>query len=191
MIIQSNGVSVQLRGLQPSLPAFSLIEVQLMSDNVEEFEDTKVLVQISQLLQTFSDLFQEPTELPPSRSCDHSIPLIQGAQPVNIRPYRFSPAMKTEIEIQVQDMLSKGIIQSSQSAFSSPVLLVKKKDKSLCFCVDYRHLNALTVKCKYPVHVIDVLLDELLGFQAWISELGLTKYCSKQEKNIRQHFRLI
>jgi hypothetical protein len=71
--------------------------------------------------------------------------------------------MKTEIEIQVQDMLSKGIIQSSQSAFSSPVLLVKKKDKSLCFCVDYRHLNALIVKCKYPVLVIDVLLDELHG----------------------------
>jgi hypothetical protein len=91
---------------------------------------------------------------------------------VNIRPYRFSPAMKNEIEQQIQDMLSKGLIQHSQSAFSSPVLLVKKKDKPWRFCVDYRHLNALTVKCTYPVPVIDELLDELHG-ASWFSSLDL------------------
>jgi hypothetical protein len=117
-------------------------------------------------------LFQEPTELPPSRACDHTIPLIPGAHPVNIRPYIFSPAMKNEIEQQIQEMLSKGIIQHSQSAFSSPVLLVKKKDKSWCFCIDYRHLNDLTVKCKYPVPVIDELLDEHHG-ASWFSSLDL------------------
>jgi hypothetical protein len=165
-------VSVQLHGLQPSLPAFSLIEVQLLSDVDATPGDTQPPVQITQLLQSFSELFQEPTDLPPRRACDHSIPLIPGAQPVNIRPYRFSPAMKNEIEQQIQDMLSKGLIQHSQSAFSSSVLLVKKKDKSWRFCVDYRHLNALTVKCKYPVPVIDELLDELHG-ALWFSSLDL------------------
>jgi hypothetical protein len=105
----------------------------------------------------------EPSDLPPSRACNHTIPLVAGAQPVNIRSYRFSPAMKNEIEAQIKDMLSKGIIQHSDSAFSSPVLLVKKKDMTWRFCVDYRHLNALTIKCKYPVPIIDELLDELHG----------------------------
>jgi hypothetical protein len=86
--------------------------------------------QVQELLKSYAELFEEPMELPPSRSYNHSIPLVQGAQPVNIRPYRFSPEMKNEIELQVKDMLTKGIIQHSQIAFSSPVLLVKKKDKT-------------------------------------------------------------
>jgi hypothetical protein len=111
-------------------------------------------------------------DLPPDRSCNHSIPLIQGAQPVNIRPYRFSPAMKDEIEAQVREMLSKGIIQHSQSAFFSPMLLIKKKGKTWHFCVDYRHLNAMTVKFKYPVPIIDELLNELSG-ASWFFSLDL------------------
>lgn len=82
------------------------------------------------LIDQIASLFQEPTELPPSRACDHDIPLIPGARPVNIRPYRYPPALKDEIEKQVSEMLSKGIIQPSTSLFSSPVLLVKKKDGS-------------------------------------------------------------
>ena len=62
------------------------------------------------MLQEFDAIFQEPTELPPPRSCDHSIPLIEGANPVFIRPYRYAPILKTEIERQVTDMLQHGII---------------------------------------------------------------------------------
>jgi hypothetical protein len=99
--------------------------------------------------------------LPPSRSCDHIIPLVAGAQPVSVRPYRFSSIMKDEVEKQVHDMLKQGIIQHNRSPFSSPVLFVSKKDKSWRFCIDFRHLNALTVKSKYLVPVIEELLDEL------------------------------
>lgn len=82
--------------------------------------------------------------------------------PVNVRPYRYTPAQKNEIETQVEEMLSKGIIQPSSSPFSSPVLLVKKKDGSWRFCVDYRHLNAITVKNKYHLPIIDELLSSMV-----------------------------
>ena len=89
---------------------------------------------------------------------------------MNIRPYRYSPQQKDEIEKQVRDMLHKGLIQHNVSSFASPVLLIKKKDGSWCFCVDYRHLNAITVKNKHPLPIVDELLDELAGAQ-WFSKL--------------------
>jgi hypothetical protein len=79
MILQSNGISVQLHGLQPSVSAFSLIKVQLLSDVDLEPADSQQLVQITQLLYSYNELFQEPTDLPPSRACGNTIPLILGA----------------------------------------------------------------------------------------------------------------
>jgi len=97
---------------------------------------------------------------------------LPGAQPFYIIPYRYPPALKDEIERQVEEMLTQGLIQPSTSLFSSPVLLVKKKDNSYRFCVDFQKLNSLTVKSKYPVPVIDQLLDELHQ-ASWFSKLDL------------------
>lgn len=127
---------------------------------------------ISNLLSQFSPVFSTPSTLPPVRTCDHSIPLIQGATLVNIRPYRYPPSLKDEIERQVTEMLKAGIIRPSASEFCSPVLLVRKKDGSFRFCVDYRYLNALTLKWKFPIPVFDQSMDELAG-ASWFSTLDL------------------
>lgn len=83
--------------------------------------------EIQDVLSDFGDLFQKPTELPPSRVYDHSISLLPNTVPVNCRPYRYSPDQKTEIERQVAEMLNSGMVVPSLSPFASPVLLVKKK----------------------------------------------------------------
>lgn len=128
--------------------------------------------EIQSVVDSFSGLFADPTGLPPSRPCNHSIPLIPGAQPVFTRPYRYPPALKDEIERQVSAMLTQGTIQPSASPFSSLVLLVKKKDGSYRFCVDFRNLNAITAKSKFPVPVFDQLMDEL-AHSSWFSLLDL------------------
>lgn len=91
---------------------------------------------------------------------------------MNIRPYRY-PAMKKEIiEGLIDEMLAKGTIQYSSSPFASLVVLVKKKDGGWCMCVDYRALNKLTIKNRYPIPLIEDLVDEL-GRAAVLSQLGL------------------
>lgn len=128
-----------------------------------ETEEHIIPSEMQPLLEEFAELFATPQALPPRRAADHRIPLVAGAQPVKVRPYRYTPQQKTEIEKQVKEMLRNGIIQHSVSPFASPVLLVRKKDGSWRFCVDYHHLNALTIKNKHPMPVIDELLDELAG----------------------------
>lgn len=96
-----------------------------------------------------------PSELPLVCSCDHTIPLVQGARPINIRPYHYPPVLKDEIEPQVAQMIKQGLIQPSTSSFASPVLLVKKKDGTWRFSVYYHYLNDLTMKSKFPIPVFD------------------------------------
>ena len=82
---------------------------------------------IQAILDDHKAIFQDPQTLPPQRCYDHYIPLIPGALPVHVRPYRYLPAVKTEIERQITDVLQSGIIQPSNSPFSSSVLLVGKR----------------------------------------------------------------
>lgn len=116
------------------------------------------------LLSSFADIFAEPNELPPFREgFDHQIPLAIGSNPVNQRPYRYNSMQKDVIDKMVRDMLDQGIIQYSSSPYASPIVLVKKKDGSWRLCVDYRGLNKQTIKDKYPIPLLEDLLDELGG----------------------------
>ena len=118
---------------------------------------------LEHLLDSFGDVFVEPSGLPPPRSRDHPIILKPSAAPVAVRPYRYPAAHKDELERQCNSMIAQGIVRRSNSAFSSPALLVKKADGAWRFCIDYRALNALTVKDAFPIPVVEELLDELKG----------------------------
>ncbi|KAM3243961.1 hypothetical protein ACQJBY_055715 [Aegilops geniculata] len=113
------------------------------------------------IIAEFEGVFAEPSGVPPPRSRDHGITLLPGSAPVAVRPYHYPAAHKDELERQCAAMLAQGIIRASSSAFSSPVLLVRKPDGSWRFCIDYRALNAITVKNAFPIPVVDELLDEL------------------------------
>jgi hypothetical protein len=89
---------------------------------------------------------------------------------VNARPYHYSPLHKDEIERQVREMLQQGLISTSTSPFASLVPLVQKKDGTWCFCVNYRHLNSITIKNKFLMPLVDEILDEL-GGAMWFSKL--------------------
>jgi len=168
---QQAGQLVVLHGEDAREATHALIELHVVKegDGVAGPDDR---ADIQTLLDQFASVFEEPAELPPRRHYDHQIPLILGARPVSMRPYRVAPALQSEIERQVQELLSQGVITHSNSPFALPVILVKKADNTWRLVVDYRHLNALTVKGKYPVPVIDELLDELAGAQ-WFSKLDL------------------
>lgn len=139
-----------------------LIKIEVSSTEVEN-QAGNGHPDIKQILIEFSGVLQEPEGLPPEKAFDHSIPLKPETQPINVHPYRYAHFQKEEIERQVREMLNNGLIRPSKSLFSSPVLLVKKKDGTWRFCTDYQALNSVTIKDRFPIPTIDDMLDELGG----------------------------
>ncbi|XP_048503129.1 uncharacterized protein LOC125498867 [Beta vulgaris subsp. vulgaris] len=182
-----NGALHVLRGIHPKAPATvsGASMTKLMQTGVSSIhlcflklgnnDDTSLISclahevevkppELELLLTKYQPLFDEPKALPPSRPLfDHKIPLMPNVQPVNIRPYRYPIKQKDIIENTIQEMLDNGIIQDSSSPFASPVILVGKKDGTWRLCVDYRELNNKTVRDKFPIPVVEELIDELAG----------------------------
>ncbi|GJU83051.1 putative reverse transcriptase domain-containing protein [Tanacetum coccineum] len=112
----------------------------------------------------FPEVFLEDLPgLPPARPVEFQIDLIPGAAPVARAPYRLAPSEMKELSEQLQELSDKGFIRPSSSPWGAPVLFVKKKDGSFRMCIDYRELNKLTVKNRYPLPRIDDLFDQLQG----------------------------
>ena len=106
---------------------------------------------------------EEVPGLPPRSEVEFSIDLVPGAGPVSIAPYRMAPAELVELKKQIGELLEKQFIRPSASPWGAPVLLVKKKDGGSRLCVDYRQLNKMTIKNKYPLPRLDDLMDQLHG----------------------------
>jgi hypothetical protein len=124
---------------------------------------------IQYLVEEYSDLSQPRVSLPPQRNIAHTIPLEPGHKPPFRPIYRLSPLELTEVEHQVSELLQQGLIQPSSSPFGAPVLFVTKKDGSLRMCIDYRGLNKITIKNKYPLPRMDQLMDSLSGAKVFTS----------------------
>ncbi|WVZ97761.1 hypothetical protein U9M48_043274 [Paspalum notatum var. saurae] len=113
----------------------------------------------------FPDVFPDDLPgLPPDREVEFAIELVPGTAPIYLKPYRIAPREMVEMKKQIGDLLDKGLIRPSSSPWGCPVTFVeKKKEKSLRLCVDYRPLNVVTIKNKYPLPRIDILFDQLRG----------------------------
>jgi hypothetical protein len=112
----------------------------------------------------FSDVFPEDVpRLPLERDVEFVIELKAGTTPISRRSYRMPPNELAELKTQLQDLLEKGFIRPSSSPWGCPAIFVKKKDQTLRMCMDYRPLNEVTIKNKYPLHRIDILFDQLTG----------------------------
>ncbi|KAJ4792481.1 polyprotein [Rhynchospora pubera] len=160
--ISSAGLNklITSKGVGSSYMCFTVLTPEL--DNTLSPPHTGI-PSLQPLLQQYEILFQVPSSLPPSRTIDHRIPLRKETNAINVRPYRYPQFQKNEIEHLVADLLQSGAIRPSQSAFRSPVLLVKKKDGTWRFCVDYRALNVATIRDRFSIPTVDELLDELHG----------------------------
>jgi hypothetical protein len=118
------------------------------------------------VVQEFIDVFPEDfLGLPPDWEIEFCIDLILGAAPISKAPYRMAPTELKELKMQIQELLDKGFIRPSVSPWGAPVLFVKKKDGTFRMCIDYRELNKITIKNKYPLPHIDDLFDQLQGAQ--------------------------
>ncbi|KAL0561767.1 hypothetical protein IC582_002208 [Cucumis melo] len=116
------------------------------------------------VVRDYPDVFPEELPgLPPHREVEFAIELEPGTVPISRAPYRMAPAELKELKIQLQELLDKGFIRPSVSPWGAPVLFVKKKDGSMRLCIDYRELNKVTVKNRYPLPRIDDLFDQLQG----------------------------
>jgi hypothetical protein len=137
------------------LPAISRIKASLHHMVELKLEDIHVV-------REFSDVFPDDLlGMPPKKAIEFKIELQPSTTPIAKTLYKMSHVELVELKIQLQDLQDKGFICPSSSPWGYPALFISKKDKDLRLCVDYRPLNAVTIKNKYPLPCIDILFDQL------------------------------
>ncbi|GJZ84561.1 putative reverse transcriptase domain-containing protein [Tanacetum coccineum] len=142
---------------------FPIFLAHITAKEVEDKSEKKRLEDVP-IVQDFPKVFPEDLPgLPPTRQVEFQIDLVPGAAPVARAPYRLAPSEMKELSEQLKELSDKGFIRPSSSPWGAPVLFVKKKDGSFRMCIDYRELNKLTVKNRYPLPRIDDLFDQLQG----------------------------
>ncbi|GKB95902.1 retrotransposon-related protein [Tanacetum coccineum] len=158
-----------MQGKQLGAKLFSMVECVYPSYGIQaELMSTGINTKLSNvhpllnpLLHKYDGVFAVLKSLTPRRKHDHRTPLQENTSPINIRPYRHPLIQKDAIEAMVTELLNGGVIRESHSPFSSPIVMVKKKDGTWRMCVDYRALNKKTMKDKFPIPIIEELTNEL------------------------------
>ncbi|GJR06605.1 hypothetical protein Tco_0529589 [Tanacetum coccineum] len=159
-----------------------------ISAKKEEDKSERKQIKDVPIVRDFPEVFPEDLPgLPPARPVEFQIDLIPGAAPVARAPYRLAPSEMKELSEQLQELSDKGFIRPSSSPWGAPVLFVKKKDGSFRMCIDYRELNKLTVKNRYPLPRIDDLLINFNGFIMYStvrSEIRISPSLEYESKDI-------
>ena len=123
---------------------------------------------LTRVVCEYEDVFpDELSGLPPQRVVDFDIELHPGTLPISMTPHRMAPVELLELRVQLQELLDKEFIRPSTSPWGALVLFAKKKDKTLRLCIDYRQLNRVTIKNRYPLPRIDNLFDQLTGARVY------------------------
>jgi hypothetical protein len=136
-------------------PLYAIQVLNFVEDHKPSIEDHPILIE-------YKDAFSEEVPgLPPRRDIDFSIKLVLGTMPMSRAPYRMSTPELVELKLQLKEMLDKGYIRPSVSPYGASSLFVNKKDDTLRLCIDYRQINKMTIKNKYPLPRIDDLFDQL------------------------------
>nr|GFA96457.1 putative reverse transcriptase domain-containing protein [Tanacetum cinerariifolium] len=142
---------------------FSIFLAHITTKEVEDKSKKKRLEDVP-IVRDFPEVFPKDLPgLPSIRPVEFQIDLVPGAAPVVRAPYRLAPFEMKELAEQLKELFDKGFIRPSSSPWGAPVLFVKKKDGSFRMCIDYRELNKLTIKNRYPLPRIDDLFDQLQG----------------------------
>ncbi|KAJ9552777.1 hypothetical protein OSB04_016822 [Centaurea solstitialis] len=148
----------------------------------------KLEVKDVEVVCDYPEVFPEDlVSLPPDREIEFRIDLVPGATPIAKAPYRLAPSELKEMLAQLQELLDKGFIRPSTSPWGAPVLFVKKKDGTMRMCIDYRELNKVTIKNKYPLPRINNLFDQLQGakfFSKIDLRLGYHQQLKAREEDI-------
>jgi len=138
--------------------------VDFYGDACDGCESKQERLVVAQLLSEYKDLFScSDHDMSPAKAVCHEIPLVAGMVPIRQLTRRLDPEKEREVSRQVQDLLNRDLIKPAHGAWSSPVVLVWKKDGSWRFCMDYRKLKSVTSQEAYPLPTIDESLDALAG----------------------------